>query len=571
MNKRILNIIISMLCALISSVAFVSIIVLIGLIVDDIFGISNIVEGIKLVKPNIHEMLLNNEKFIYLIICIIAYVVFYILLNYNTLKLSLCISYELRMKQFKKIQVLNTFDIAKITSSGFVQRLATDSENVFGGYLAILSTGLFGSFLIIETIIIMFFINPLLALIVVGLTPLSLFVSLFLNKKIRESYKTNTAQLDKLNKISIEYFKNIKLYKSLDYEKDDLEKFKKINDRLYETNLRSQWFGALINPSVRFVNNIVYLTVGLVGLYLMYLGNITTGVLVMFLLFSNQYTKPFNDVSAIIGDIQQAFASHGRVKNIFELDEVIDGYDEKEELKGEFKFNDVSFGYDEIKVLKNLDFSIKKGEHIALVGPTGCGKTTIVNMIMKFLTLNEGVLYIDDKDYLLYKTNFIRANIVMVLQDGFIFSKSYLDNIIYGNKLVDKEKLNKILVSTGIDKIVEKLDRGLDTIIVNPHTLSVGERQLICIARALVNEKSIVVLDEATSSIDIATEKKIQNIFLELMNNKTTIVIAHRLSTIKDMDRIIVMNNGEIVEIGKHVELIDKKGFYYKLYNQIVE
>jgi ABC-type multidrug transport system fused ATPase/permease subunit len=446
--------------------------------------------------------------------------------------------------------------------------MGNDCENIFLALYQTLSVGFFGILLIIETIIVMFIFNQILATIVVILTPLSLFVSAFFNKKIYESHYANANKSEIISNISLEYFKNIKLFKVLNYEEKQKQKFLKENKELLKVDLKSQWYGSLINPSVRVVNNLVYVITGIVGIILINNELLTVGLLLMFLLFANQYTKPFNDISILAGDIFTAISSYKRIKEVLELPDIKKALKTRESLTGKIITKDLCVGYNDINILKNINFEIEKGEHIAIVGITGAGKTTFVKALMKFIYPTEGLLCLDDEDILELKEETIRSNITMVLQNSYVFNKTYYENITFGNENVSLDLLNEVLIKSGLDKIIEKFEKGINTKIENTSSLSIGEKQLICVTRAFLNPKKILILDEATSSIDIMSERKIQELFKEMMKDKTTIIIAHRLSTIKDVDRIFVIDKGVVIEEGKHSELLENNGLYSSLYKR---
>ena len=368
---------------------------------------------------------------------------------------------------------------------------------------------------------------------------------------------------------------NLKVVKAFNREDENLEKFDEVNERLTNASLKSIFYSSLTNPCTRFVNAVVYAAVALSGA-LMLLWNtplpvvFSVGILTSLLSYANQYTKPFNEISGVITELQNAVACAGRIYEI--IDEKPQKADSEnaltlENVKGDIKFENVAFSYTEDrKLIENLNVSAKAGQRIAIVGPTGCGKTTLINLLMRFYDPNDGKISVDGNDIMDVTRKSLRKNYGMVLQETWLKSGTVSENISMGNPSASCEEIENAAKAAHAHNFIMQLPHGYDTVI-SENGLSQGQKQLLCIARIMLCLPPMLILDEATSSIDTRTEKKIQNAFAKLMNGRTSFIVAHRLSTIKEADLILVMNNGNIIEQGTHGELVAKDGFYSKLYN----
>ena len=364
---------------------------------------------------------------------------------------------------------------------------------------------------------------------------------------------------------------NQKLVKAFSYENNSEEKFQEINSRLYTSGVKSQFFSSLTNPCTRFVNGIVYATVGIISAISAINGNISIGKISSFLNYANQYTKPFNDISSVVTELQNALTCASRVYDLLDEDEEVKDKENAYKLEnavGDVELKNMYFSYIENQhLIEDFNLKVKHGQRVAIVGPTGCGKTTLINLLMRFYDVTDGSILIDNYDLRDLQRNSIRDNYGMVLQETYLRHASIKDNISMG-KEVSEERLIEIAKQSHIYNFVTTLKDGFDTIVDDSNgLLSQGQKQLICIARVMVNLPPMLILDEATSSIDTRTELKIQDAFNKMMKGRTSFIVAHRLSTIKEADVIIVMNEGHIIEQGNHQELLQKKGFYYNLYN----
>ena len=368
---------------------------------------------------------------------------------------------------------------------------------------------------------------------------------------------------------------NLKVVEAYSHEEDNNIKFDEINDKLEKCSLKAIFYSSLTNPSTRFVNSVVYALVALFGAIFVIspVGSLTltVGSLTSFLSYANQYTKPFNEISSVITELQNAFACIRRVFNLLdEASEIVTGKEVKLEtsLTGKVDINNVYFAYTEHqKLIQNFNLKVKPGERVAIVGPTGCGKTTLINLLMRFYDVNKGSILVDGNDLRDITRHSLRVNYGMVLQDTWIKTASVRDNIAFGKKDATMEEIIEASKKANAHNFIKKLPNGYDTIISDEGNLSVGEKQLLCIARIMLCSPSMLILDEATSSIDTRTEIKIQEAFNTIMKGKTTFIVAHRISTIQEADIILVMNEGNIIEQGNHEELLKLNGFYAKLYN----
>ena len=423
----------------------------------------------------------------------------------------------------------------------------------------------------------MFMINYILALVVFILTPLSLFTSRYIAKKSYQYFSLNAKYKGGMSAYVHEIFHQRKIVKALNHTDDAYKKFKGINDKLHYAGQNAVFASSLTNPTTRFINGLVYAAVGIVGAILIVKGDIiaslTVGGLSAFLSYANQYTKPFNEISGVISEFQNAIASLNRIKEIIEEENVkddgqVDTLNNFEELT----FDNVSFSYTkDQKLIQKFNLTVKKGEHIAIVGPTGCGKTTLVNLLLRFYDVNNGSISINGINIKDINRHTLRDKFSMVLQDTWLFEGTVFENIAFGNKDVTLKDVEKVCRNLGVHGFISRLPNGYNTIINNGDSLSHGEKQLITIARIMINITDIVILDEATSSIDARSEQMIQVAFNKITQKRTSFVIAHRLSTIKNADKILVMKNGNIIEMGNHEELIALNGFYAELYRSQYE
>ena len=365
---------------------------------------------------------------------------------------------------------------------------------------------------------------------------------------------------------------NQQIVKSFAYEKRAEQEFERKNQELYKVGQKAQFAGSLANPSTRFVNGLVYAAAGILGALSAVNGGLTVGQISVFLTYANQYTKPFNEITGVLTQLQTAIASAKRVFEV--LDEPNETADKEnavtiERADGNMVFENVNFSYRENqKLIENFNLKVKKGQRIAIVGPTGCGKTTMINLIMRFYDVNSGEIRLDSVPIKDIKRNSLRQNFAMVLQDSWLFNGTVRENLCYGNPDATEEKMIKAAKSAYAHGFISRLPKGYDTVITEEGSnLSQGEKQLLCIARAMLTDSPLLILDEATSSIDTLTEQRVQKAFAKMMEGKTSFVVAHRLSTIKEADVILVMKDGNIIEQGRHEDLLKQGGFYSTLYN----
>ena len=435
-----------------------------------------------------------------------------------------------------------------------------------------------GVLTIAATLVFMLVMNPIIALVVVALTPLSLFVAGLIAKKTHrfftEQSKLRGEQTDYIN----EMVENIKTVKAFSREDEASEGFDEINVRLEGSSLKAIFFSSLVNPATRFVNSVVYAAVagtgamfacGITGLEAI---TITVGELSVFLAYVNQYTKPFNEISSVVTELQNALACADRFYELLnEPEEAPDVSDEivTSELKGNIKAENVDFSYDpDRSLIKNMNFDVKAGQKVAIVGPTGCGKTTLINLLLRFYDVDGGRIAVDGFDVRDYKRHSLRSHFGMVLQETWLKKATVRENLKLGRPEASDEEMISACKRVHCHGFISRLENGYDTLIdESDGELSGGQKQLLCIARAMISDPPILILDEATSSIDTRTELKVQNAMKELMDNRTSFVVAHRLSTIMEVDNILVMKDGNIIEQGSHKELIEKNGFYCKIFN----
>lgn len=476
---------------------------------------------------------------------------------------------DMRTDAFNNLQYVPVSYIDSRNTGDIVSRVIADAEQFSDGLILGFQNLFSGVITILGTLFFMFTINIWLALIVLVLTPLSLFVSKFISKRTYKYFKKQSEQRGKETSYIEEMLSNIKVVKSYHREDENSENFDVINEELGMDSLNATFFSSLTNPCTRFVNSIVYAVVGLSGALFAINGIITVGNLSASLAYANQYTKPFNDITGVITELQNAIACAGR------LLEVIDAKRESDakgtlpsNVKGDFTVSDVAFSYDKNKeLIKNLSFELKSGQRLAVVGPTGCGKTTLINLLMHFYDIDSGSIKVDGVDINTVSRKSLRQNVGMVLQDTWLKSGTIKENIVFGNENVTDEQVIEAAKKSHAHSFIKKLHNGYDTFIgEDGGSLSTGQKQLICITRLMLSPPPILILDEATSSIDLLTEQRITRSFMKLMKDRTSFVVAHRLKTIVESDLILVMKDGKVIESGTHKSLMEQNGFYKELY-----
>lgn len=481
---------------------------------------------------------------------------------------------------YTKINAISIKDFDKKAHGDIVQLEIRDMENFSAGLFAIFKTLIQGIFTIIITIIMMFMVNWILAIGVIVLSPLSMIMARIVAGFSHKHYKKQSELQAHVSSISLETLNNIDIVQSLNYEERLAVLFDEENEKLRKEGRVAQFSASWVNPSTRLVNNIIYVLIGIAGIIMIKFSDAADSALIIvfavmsigrlssFLSYTNQYSKPFNEISNVAAEYENAKASLRRINDFLNLEnDIDDGTSSIEDIKT-IEFKNMSFAYTkEQKLIENFDLTIKKGQKVAIVGPTGAGKTTLINLLMRFYDPVSGDININNQSYLSIKKESLRQNIGMVLQDTWIFSGTIMDNIRYFNKTASEEEVQLAAKKAHADIFINTLPDGYLTKVSNRSGLSEGQRQMIAIARVMLSNPKMVILDEATSNIDTRSEKLITDAFDQMMKEKTSIVIAHRLSTIEKADIIIVMRDGAIVETGNHVNLMNKKGFYYSLYS----
>ncbi len=477
---------------------------------------------------------------------------------------------DIRNDAFCKIEALPLKVIDSHSYGEIISRVIADADQFSDGLLMGFTQLFSGIVTILGTLIFMFSINPWIAVAVVVLTPLSLLATKFIASKTYSMFKKQSEIRGEQTAFIDEIIVNQKVVKAFSYEKRALRRFDDINARLEKYSLRAIFFSSVTNPATRFINSLVYACVALLGAFSVIGGGMSVGGLSCFLSYANQYTKPFNEISGVVTELQNALACAARIFELInEPSEVADSKNILEKPAGKIDIENVCFSYDlEKKLIENFNLHADGGAKIAIVGPTGCGKTTLINLLMRFYEINGGSIKIDGTDIRDVSRHSLRKNIGMVLQETYIVNGTVSENIAIGKPDASKEEILTAAKAAHAHSFIKRLPEGYDTILTDGGSgLSQGEKQLLCIARIMLCMPPILILDEATSSIDTRTEMKIQDGFEKLMKGRTSFIVAHRLSTVRDADVILVMRNGSIIEQGTHNELLLKNGFYSKLYN----
>ncbi|MBQ4071255.1 MAG: ABC transporter ATP-binding protein [Clostridia bacterium] len=486
------------------------------------------------------------------------------------------VSHDVRRDAFGKIERLPLSYLDTTRHGDILSRTVNDTEQLSEGLLLGFTQLFTGLLTIIGTMVLLFVLSWQVALVVVILTPLSLFAARFISGRTFNLFKAQSEAKGAQTAIIDEMIGNSKLVKAFSYEGRANARFDEANERLAGISLKAIFFSSLVNPVTRFVNSVVYAAVALVGALLAVTGSagtaITVGTLSVLLAYANQYTKPFNEISGVITEFQNSLASAGRVFDLIEAEEETgDGAatDVLGEAMGEVSIDNVSFSYvPERPLIQGLSLEVRDGQRIAIVGPTGCGKTTLINLLMRFYDVKGGEIRVDGKPVLTLTRHDLRRNIGMVLQDTWLKSGTVRENIAMGRPDATDEEIIKAAKASHAHSFIKRLPDGYDTYIgEDGGSLSQGQKQLLSIARVMLTLPPMLILDEATSSIDTRTEMKIQSAFSEMMQGRTSFIVAHRLSTVREADVILVMRDGNIVEQGSHTELLERRGFYYELYN----
>lgn len=494
------------------------------------------------------------------------------LMNVCNNKITYNVSRDLRQRAFEKIEQLPCSYLDSHSSGDVVSRVITDVDQLADGLLMGFTQFFTGVITIVGTLAFMLSINVWITLVVVVVTPLSFFIARFIAKRTYKMFSFQSKTRGEQTAFIDEMISNQKVADAYGMDKENLEKFDDINERLTDYSLKATFFSSITNPATRFVNSIVYAAVALFGAIMAIKGNITVGILSCFLSYANQYTKPFNEISSVVTELQNALACAGRVLDFIDEESITPDSENAAVLvnpNGDIKISNMDFSYNKEKeLIKDLNLDVKAGMVVAIVGPTGCGKTTLINLLMRFYDPTGGKISVDGIDNQLITRKSLRENVGMVLQDTWLKSGTILDNIKLADPGASLESVIEAAKKAHAHSFIKRLPNGYDTVIgEDGGSLSQGQKQLLCITRLMLSPPPMLILDEATSSIDTRTEIKIQSAFNQLMQGRTTFIVAHRLSTIMNADIILVMNDGKIVEQGSHSELYNKKGFYYHLYN----
>lgn len=550
----------SIICAAASSLLTLYVPILVGQAIDYIVGPGNV---------NFEAMIKLFIK-IAVIVAVTAFLQW--LMNVFNNRITFNVVRDMRNMAFKKLQVLPFNYLDSHPNGETVSRVITDADQFADGLLMGFTQLFTGVVTIIGTLAFMIYINFWIALLVVVLTPMSFLFASFIAKRTYKMFRKQSEARGEQTAFVDEMITNQKVTEAYGHKKENQENFEKTNKNVALYYFKATFYSSFANPGTRFVNNIVYAAVTLFGAILAIRGNITVGILSSFLAYATQYTKPFNEISGVVTELQNAIACAGRLINLIEEKEIEpDTKDKKvlESANGKIEVKNVDFSYSkDKKLIENLCISVKPGMRVAIVGPTGCGKTTIINLLMKFYDVNSGEIYADDISYSDINVHSLRSSFGMVLQDTWLKSGTVLENITMGKPDASLDEVIDAAKKSHAHSFIKRLPNGYDTFIGSDGgNLSQGQKQLLCITRLMLVNPPMLILDEATSSIDTRTEIKIQKAFEVLMKGKTTFIVAHRLSTIKNADLILVMNSGKVIEQGKHSELLDKHGFYYKLYN----
>lgn len=496
------------------------------------------------------------------------------LMNLCTNKITYLTVRDIRRQAFDKLQKVPLSYIDSHPHGDLISRMITDTDQISDGLLMGFTQLFTGVVTILGTLCFMLSINPLITLIVVLITPLSFFVASFVAKHSFEMFRKQSEARGKMTSLTEEMISGQHIVKSFSYESTAESEFDSINRELQGYSVKAIFFSSLTNPSTRFVNGLIYAGVGVFGAVSALSGKISVGQLSCFLTYANQYTKPFNEISGVITELQSALASAKRVFEVIDAQaEIPDSENavvlKAENVDGTVEIKDVSFSYKpERPLIENLNLKVKQGQRIAIVGPTGCGKTTLINLLMRFYDVTGGEIKVSGEPIKQITRNSLRSSYGMVLQETWLKSGTVFENIAYGKPNATEEEVIRAAKSAHAHSFIKRLPNGYDTKISDDETnISQGQKQLLCIARVMLELPPMLILDEATSSIDTMTEMRIQKAFAKMMKGRTSFIVAHRLSTIKESDCILVMDSGHIIEMGNHQELIEKGGFYAKLYN----
>jgi ATP-binding cassette subfamily B protein len=512
-----------------------------------------------------------SDILLQMLIVILLAAVFQWIMNVINNKITYKVVKDIRKKAFDHIQSLPLSYLDSRQYGEFVSRIVGDIDQFSDGLLMGFSQLFTGVVMIVGTIVFMFTLNIAITIVVVVLTPLSLFVAAFIAKRTYKLFIRQSEMRASLTGLVEEMVGNEKVVQAFSYEDRAIERFDKINEELSEASLKATFFSSLTNPCTRFVNNLVYASVGIIGAMFVIKGRLTVGELTCFLSYATQYTKPFNEISGVVTELQNAVACAARVFELIDAEpETPDRPDAVvlKDVKGAVELKNVNFSYvPDRKLIQNLNLLVKPGMRVAIVGPTGCGKSTVINLLMRFYDTDSGTIKVEDNDIRNIRRNSLRENYGMVLQETWLKAASIKENIAYGREATDEEII-AAAKATHAHSFIKRLLQGYDTILgEDGGSLSQGQKQLLCITRVMLSLPPMLILDEATSSIDTRTELRVQRAFAKLMKGRTSFIVAHRLSTIMEADMILVMKDGNIIEQGSHESLMKLGGFYSELFN----
>ena len=547
----------SLICAFLSVFLNVAAPMLIGSIIDQITGS------------------LSKQQLLSDIVLLIVLYILYSLFNWGMMAASNRIAFSsssvLRRQLYEKLEKLPVSFYDQSTRGDLISRFINDIDFISDGFLQGLSTMLSGVATIVLTLVFMLQINLIMTAIVVISAPFTYLVARVITLRTNRYFNEQANILGKLNGYSEEMLSGIRTVKAYGYEEDAQRQFETYNQQLYTSGVKSQFYGSLANPSTRFVMNTAYAIVGAIGALVAFFSLITIGFISSFLIYSNLFSKPFTEITGVMTQLQSAVSSGKRIFTIMDLEEQSDDSD-KDVLnlkKGEIDFEHVSFAYDPQKpLMKDIDLHVKAGSKVAVVGKTGAGKTTLVNLLMRFYDISSGCIRVDGHDINTVTRDSLRSSFGMVLQDTYLFEGTIAENIAYGKPDASREAIIAAAKKSGAHEFIIRLNKGYDTVLHgNSSILSQGQRQLLSITRVLLMNPRVLILDEATSSIDTVSEQHVNHAMHLLMEGKTSFIIAHRLSTIIDADLILVMEQGNIIEQGTHEELLNKNGAYAQLFN----
>lgn len=479
---------------------------------------------------------------------------------------------DIRTRAFNHLEVMPLSYIDVHPSGDIISRIIADIDQFSEGLLMGFTQLFTGLLTIAGTLLFMLSIQPAITAVVVVLTPISLFVASFIAKKTFVMFRKQSETRGELTSLTDEMLGNMKVVQAFGHQEEAQKEFEEINDRLAGYSLRATFFSSITNPATRFVNSLVYAAVGITGAYGAIRGFITVGQLTSFLSYANQYTKPFNEISGVVTELQNALASAARVFELIDERTIIEDREDAEvlcDVKGGVELKQVCFSYTpEKKLIEDFNLSVQPGQRVAIVGPTGCGKTTIINLLMRFYDVDSGAIEVEGTDIRNVTRESLRTSYGMVLQDTWLKSGTIRDNIAYGHPEASEEEIIQAARQAHAHGFIMRMPDGYGTVISEDGgNLSQGQKQLLCIARVMLCLPPMLILDEATSSIDTRTEIKVQKAFARMMEGRTSFIVAHRLSTIREADVILVMRDGRIVEKGRHEELLGMNGFYADIYN----